>query len=89
MGYYDLPATIDFILNKTGENKVYYIGHSQGTTMFWAMASTRVEYNDKIRHMSALAPIAFLDHTRGTVRTLGIFSSILEVSLNLLINKIV
>lgn len=78
MGYYDLPATIDYILNKTNEKQVHYIGHSQGTTQFFAMASTRPEYNAKIRHMSALAPIAFLDHTRGTVRTLGFFASVLQ-----------
>nr|BAN20577.1 lipase 1 precursor [Riptortus pedestris] len=78
MGYYDLPATIDYILEKTNETQLFYIGHSQGTTQFFAMASTRPEYNAKIRHMSALAPIAFLDHTRGTVRTLGFFASVLQ-----------
>lgn len=32
MGIYDLPAEIDFILEKTGQEKLSYIGHSQGTT---------------------------------------------------------
>jgi lysosomal acid lipase/cholesteryl ester hydrolase len=78
MGYYDLPAMIDFILQSTGEKKLSYVGHSQGTTQFFAMAASRPEYNDKVKVMSALAPIAFLDHTRGTVRVLSSFSRVLS-----------
>lgn len=33
MAKYDLPSTIHFILNKTGQEKLHYIGHSQGTTI--------------------------------------------------------
>ncbi|XP_014243472.1 lipase 3-like [Cimex lectularius] len=77
MGYYDLPVVIDFIRERTKEDKVTYVGHSQGTTIYFVLASTRPEYNDRIKVMSALAPIAFLGHTRGTVRLLTRFSFIL------------
>lgn len=33
MANYDLPATIKFIVEKTGQERVYYVGHSQGTTI--------------------------------------------------------
>ncbi|PNF31184.1 Lipase 3 [Cryptotermes secundus] len=59
MGYYDIPATVDHIMATTGE-KVYYIGHSMGTTMLFVMTSNRPEYNQKIRLAISLAPVAFL-----------------------------
>ena len=61
MGYYDLPAMIDYILKVTNHDRLYYIGHSMGTTMFFVMASTRPEYNDKIRLMAAMTPVISLD----------------------------
>lgn len=62
IGYFDLPAMIDFILKKTGLRKINYIGHSQGTTSFFVMASTRPKYNKKIKLMVALAPVVYMNH---------------------------
>lgn len=64
IGMYDLPAMIDAVLAKTGYQKLSYFGHSQGTTSFFVMASSRPEYNDKIHLMSALAPVAFMRHIK-------------------------
>lgn len=33
MAKFDLPAAINFILEKTEQEKLYYIGYSQGTTI--------------------------------------------------------
>lgn len=63
MGYYDVPAFIDYILAATNQEKLFYIGHSQGTTAFFAMAAQRPEYNEKVRLMTALAPVAYISHT--------------------------
>ncbi|XP_063388930.1 lysosomal acid lipase/cholesteryl ester hydrolase-like [Cydia fagiglandana] len=56
MGYYDLAATIDFVLNQTGEEKILAIGHSQGASQFFALTSLRPEYNEKVKLFLALAP---------------------------------
>ncbi|XP_017772755.1 PREDICTED: lipase 3-like [Nicrophorus vespilloides] len=58
----DVPEMIDFVLNKTGQSKLFHIGHSQGTTTFYIMCSERPEYNDKIIAHFSLAPIAYMKH---------------------------
>ncbi|XP_028159021.1 lipase 1-like [Ostrinia furnacalis] len=70
MGIYDLPATIDFILAKTGKQKLSAIGHSQGTTMFYALGSVKPEYNEKISVFISLAPIAYLNDISTSLRGL-------------------
>ncbi|KAF6215689.1 hypothetical protein GE061_000020 [Apolygus lucorum] len=77
MGVYDLPAMIDYILEKTNENQISYVGHSQGTTIFYIMASMRPEYQSKVLVSSSLAPVAFLDNTKGVIRTLSSLSTVL------------
>ena len=67
MGTYDIPAEIDYILNSTGHNKLYYIGHSMGTTMFFVGMSQRPEYNHKISAMLAFAPVAAFTRTKNPV----------------------
>ncbi|XP_014362640.2 lipase 3, partial [Papilio machaon] len=85
IGYYDLPAMIDYVLKDTGVTKVQYIGFSQGTTAFWVMASTRPEYNNKISAMHALAPIAFISHIKSPlIKTLGPFTNSLELVMKML-----
>lgn len=65
MGIYDLPAIIDYILaNGNGEQKLFYVGHSMGTTMFFVMGSERPEYNNKIRASFQLAPVAYMSHVK-------------------------
>ncbi|KAG7210308.1 hypothetical protein KM043_011849 [Ampulex compressa] len=59
IGIYDLPASIDYILKETGRKKIFYAGHSQGTTSFFVMASQLPSYEDKIEAMFALAPVAY------------------------------
>jgi pimeloyl-ACP methyl ester carboxylesterase len=62
MGVYDLPAVIDYVLKATGTQKLHYVGHSMGTTMFYVLLSERPQYNSKILAMFSLAPAAFLSH---------------------------
>jgi len=56
---YDIPAMIDYIVQNTTREKIFYLGHSQGTTAFFVMSSERPEYQDKIEAMFAMAPVAY------------------------------
>lgn len=79
LGIYDLPAEIDYVLKKTGYSQLTYIGHSMGTTMFWVLASSRPEYNAKIKQMHALSPVAFMRNVKSPIRLLTPFAPITGV----------
>lgn len=85
MGMEDIPAMIDYVLAHNPDyEKLHYVGHSQGTTAFFVMASERPEYNDKIYVMNALAPVAFMGNMEGVVgRALGTMIASTEVKLKL------
>lgn len=77
LGIYDLPATIDYILQQTTESKLQYIGHSQGSTAFFVMMSQKPKYNDKIIKLHAMAPAAFMSHVISPpIRFLSPFASV-------------
>lgn len=61
---YDLPAMIDYVLKVSRQQKMYYVGHSQGTTAFFALAAARPEYNEKIAMMFALSPMVYMGGIR-------------------------
>lgn len=80
VGVVDLPEMIDYVLGETNYEKLHYIGHSQGTTSFWVMASELPEYNDKILSMHALAPVAFMSNLRSPfIRAAALFMNTLDV----------
>ncbi|TKC46036.1 hypothetical protein EI555_013893 [Monodon monoceros] len=57
MAKYDLPGIIDFIVNKTGQEKLYFIGHSLGTTIGFAAFATMPELAQRIKMNFALSPV--------------------------------
>lgn len=67
MAMNDLPTFIDFILHHTKYEKLWYAGHSQGTTTLFIMSSRLPEYGNKIKGAFALAPIAYMSHTESTL----------------------
>lgn len=86
IGSKDLPAMIDHILGRTGKSRIHYIGHSQGTTAFFAMGTLRPEYNDKITSMHAFAPVAYMEHNENILfKTLGPHANNIEVHFLLLL----
>lgn len=73
---------IDYILAKTKSKSLTYAGHSQGTTAFWVLASTKPQYNKKIDAMFALAPIAYVANVKSPLfRALLPFDSLITVSI--------
>lgn len=67
IGTKDLPAIIDKIISLTGQEKIHYIGHMQGSTVFYVMASERPEYMSKIEKMVSLGPVAYMGHASNEV----------------------
>ncbi|XP_063826001.1 lipase 1-like [Ostrinia nubilalis] len=67
-GIYDMPPTIDYILEETKQKSLLAIGHSIGTTNVFVLGSVQPEYNDKIKAFISLAPISFIQNLRGLAR---------------------
>jgi len=59
----DMAESIDYILERTGEKNLHYIGHSQGGTVYFVLNSARPEYNEKIKTGHLLAPAVFMGNT--------------------------
>uniref|UniRef100_A0A8C9G4S9 Lipase n=1 Tax=Pavo cristatus TaxID=9049 RepID=A0A8C9G4S9_PAVCR len=64
MAKFDLPAAINFIVKKTGQEKLYYIDYSQGTTVTLIAFSTVPELAQKIKLFFALAHATAIKYAR-------------------------
>lgn len=62
MGKYDLPAFLNTVLDKTGAEKISYLGHSQGNTQFWIANIVHDDIGSKIDKMIAFAPVMYVTH---------------------------
>ena len=77
---YDLPAMINKVLETTNQEKLFYVGHSMGTTAFMAMAATKPEMREKIIMGNLLSPVAFVEHMRSPVRLLAPYAEDIKVN---------
>merc|ERR1712198_316163 len=57
MAKYDIPSMVEKVLEVTGEEELFYAGHSMGTTAFMAMGHYRPDILDRIRLANLLAPV--------------------------------
>ncbi|KAK9731506.1 alpha/beta-hydrolase lipase region [Popillia japonica] len=64
IGIRDLPAIVDKILKITSKTQISYVGHNQGNTIFYVMASIKPEYNAKVSKMVALGPLVYIQHSQ-------------------------
>lgn len=58
----DYPVTIDYILETTGFDDLFFVGYSMGTTQYLILLSEKPEYNDKIKAGILLGPTAYGGH---------------------------
>lgn len=54
---YDIPASIGYILQLTGETVLKYVGFSQGSSQLFASLAMNRELNGKIQHFTAISPV--------------------------------
>ncbi|KAG8135372.1 hypothetical protein E2320_008397 [Naja naja] len=73
MAIYDIPAAINFILQKTEQDSLYYIGYSQGASIGFITFGILPYLSDRVKLFIALAPSYTLEGTNGT---LGILAKI-------------
>ncbi|RUS82544.1 hypothetical protein EGW08_009674, partial [Elysia chlorotica] len=83
MAQYDLPAEINYVLGKTGDKQLYYIGYSQGSAIGFAKFSEDQELAKKIKHFIALAPVARVGSIKSALRLLAPFSGQINTFLNM------
>jgi len=59
MAKYDLPAVFPYITKETGQSSFSYVGHSQGTSQFFAAISSIPSLATYINLFIGLAPVAY------------------------------
>lgn len=62
---------IETVLNITNKDKLYYVGHSQGTAIMFAKASEDQSFAEKISGFFALAPVTTVAHIKGIMGFIG------------------
>lgn len=83
LGVYDTTAGIDFILNKTGHDKLHMGGYSFGATICLIALAERPEYNDKIDKLILIVPTARMKYYDRRLIILKIFPYLFHVRISL------
>ncbi|NXH37638.1 LIPM Lipase, partial [Dicaeum eximium] len=65
MGMYDLPAMVDFILTETGQEKLFYVGHGQGSSVGFIAFSSLPHLAKKIKLFFVLSPLYTMRYVKG------------------------
>ncbi|XP_017896614.1 PREDICTED: LOW QUALITY PROTEIN: gastric triacylglycerol lipase-like [Capra hircus] len=73
----DLLATIDFVVKKTGQKQIYYVGYSLGTTIAFGVFTINPQLAEKIKIHFSLAPVNANRYITSIVRSLAYIKSTL------------
>uniref|UniRef100_A0A8D2J3E3 Partial AB-hydrolase lipase domain-containing protein n=1 Tax=Varanus komodoensis TaxID=61221 RepID=A0A8D2J3E3_VARKO len=73
MGYYDIPAILYFILNKTGQQQLYYVGHSEGAASGFVAFSTWPKLAERVKVFFALSPATTITYATSPLLKLSVF----------------
>ncbi|NWR47721.1 LICH hydrolase, partial [Regulus satrapa] len=77
MAVYDLPAMVGFILMQTEQEKLFYVGHAQGSSLGFIAFSSFPHLAKKIKLFFALAPLYTFHHVRGPVLKIAFLPDLL------------
>ena len=80
MADFDAPTQMNVVLEKSGADKLTWIGHSMGTTqLFYGLQSKNADYfQDRINLFIALAPVTRIDNIKSTlIRDIDFFTDAL------------
>lgn len=69
IGFYDIPAAINYILQNTKQEKIRYVGHSQGCTVFAVALTMHPSLNSKIASAYLMTPAVFLHHMSSMLKS--------------------
>ncbi|ELT87656.1 hypothetical protein CAPTEDRAFT_5448 [Capitella teleta] len=78
MAYYDLPAMLNYALRQSSQERLSYVGHSQGTLIAFTGFSANPDLAKKVKQFVALGPVAQVGHLEGAVRYLSYITPELE-----------
>ena len=68
MAEYDLSACIEYVLEKTGSQKLSYIGHGSGTTeMFAALCENTDFFRERVNIFCMMGPITYLRNCQANI----------------------
>ena len=80
MGRYDIPASIDYVLNVTGQRTLgAYIGYSLGCSIFFIGAIEEPRLNDKVEVMIGIGPTVSAAHLKNYFRLMAPFEKLYQV----------
>ena len=73
MAAHDIPAMVNYTTTLTKQNKIFFIGHSQGAMVLLARLSSNLDFSSKIKLFLAIGPVAHLGNLIGPIKYIAEF----------------